>query len=110
MPTVTTGYMLMLRGSQPLHGARLAAGTPSLPLLLHIRGLSRAEAAEGFWAALGWKARCLIWAPSPKLHQFKVALRSLSRAVSLFHKGDGKFVQIAVTGPWLVNFRMINHS
>lgn len=47
---------------------------------------------------------------SQTLCQLKVVLRSLSRAVSLFRKDDGKFVPLAVTEPWLVKFRMINHN
>lgn len=36
---------------------------------------------------------------STSLCQLKVVLRSLSRAAFLFHKDDGKFVQLAVTDP-----------
>lgn len=28
----------------------------------------------------------------------------------LFHKDDGKLVQLAMIGPWLINFRVINHN
>lgn len=44
------------------------------------------------------------------LCQLKVVLRSLSSAVVLFRKDDGKFVQLAVTGPCIINFRVINHN
>lgn len=47
---------------------------------------------------------------SPEQHQLKVALRSLSGAVFPGHKYDGKFVPLAVTGPWLIKFTVINHS
>lgn len=33
-----------------------------------------------------------------------------SGAVFPGHKYDGKFVRLAVTGPWLINFTVINHG